>query len=186
MPFPFSWQALFVASGEFFRGMRSRSGKSTAMQGWTRGRENSVVPPGLESLLPLSPALKRWAKLDRPSGARGWKACSPKSALASDGSKGAGPPFDRGCPTLRAFCEGWEFSPVLPSLLAMCEQPGLQGCSSRLPTLAKNARVGQPRFVRFFKARGHFSGLAARVNSCPSLDILLGGSLILAADKFGR
>ena len=39
------------------------------MQGWKRVRENSVVPPGLESLLPLSPALKRWAKLDRPSGA---------------------------------------------------------------------------------------------------------------------
>src|SRR5258705_446377 len=30
--------------------------------------ENSVVPPGLESFLPLSPALKRWAKLERPSG----------------------------------------------------------------------------------------------------------------------
>jgi hypothetical protein len=32
-------------------------------------RENSVVP-GLESFLSLFPALKRWAKLDRPSGAR--------------------------------------------------------------------------------------------------------------------
>src|SRR5450759_550605 len=32
-------------------------------------RENSVVPPGPESFLPLFPALKRWAKLDRPSGA---------------------------------------------------------------------------------------------------------------------
>ena len=31
--------------------------------------ENSVVPPGLESFLPASPALKRWAKLERPSGA---------------------------------------------------------------------------------------------------------------------
>src|SRR5208282_3571783 len=31
--------------------------------------ENSVVPPGLESLGPLFPALKRWAKLVRPSGA---------------------------------------------------------------------------------------------------------------------
>jgi hypothetical protein len=31
--------------------------------------ENSVVPPGLESFLPLSPALKRWAKLGRPYGA---------------------------------------------------------------------------------------------------------------------
>jgi hypothetical protein len=30
-------------------------------------RENSVVPPGLESFLPLFPALKRWAKLGRPS-----------------------------------------------------------------------------------------------------------------------
>ncbi len=33
-------------------------------------RESWVVPPGLESLLPLFPALKRWAKLVRPSGAR--------------------------------------------------------------------------------------------------------------------
>src|SRR5882724_2145038 len=32
-------------------------------------RENSAVPPGLESFLPLVPALKRWAKLERPSGA---------------------------------------------------------------------------------------------------------------------
>ena len=31
-------------------------------------RENSAVAPGLESLLPLSPALKRWAKMDCPSG----------------------------------------------------------------------------------------------------------------------
>jgi len=31
--------------------------------------ENSVVPPGLESCLPLYPALKRWAKVARPSGA---------------------------------------------------------------------------------------------------------------------
>src|ERR1019366_3588171 len=32
-------------------------------------RENSVVPPGLESFFPLFPALKRWAKFGRPSGA---------------------------------------------------------------------------------------------------------------------
>jgi len=32
-------------------------------------RENSVVPTGLESFLPLYPALKRWAKLGRPFGA---------------------------------------------------------------------------------------------------------------------
>jgi hypothetical protein len=31
--------------------------------------ENSVVPPGLESFLPLYPALKRWAIGRRPSGA---------------------------------------------------------------------------------------------------------------------
>ena len=31
--------------------------------------EDSVVPPGLESLFPLFPALKGWAKLGRPSGA---------------------------------------------------------------------------------------------------------------------
>jgi penicillin amidase len=33
-------------------------------------QDNWVVPPGLESFVPLSPALKRWAKLGRPSGAR--------------------------------------------------------------------------------------------------------------------
>ena len=33
-------------------------------------RQNWVVPPGLGLLLPLFPALKRWAKLVRPSG--GW------------------------------------------------------------------------------------------------------------------
>jgi ribonuclease HI len=32
-------------------------------------RENWVVPPGLRSFFPLFPALKRWAKLVRPSGA---------------------------------------------------------------------------------------------------------------------
>jgi TldD protein len=32
-------------------------------------REDSVVPPGLESFVPPSPALKRWAKFGRPSGA---------------------------------------------------------------------------------------------------------------------
>jgi hypothetical protein len=31
--------------------------------------ENSVVPPGLESFVPFFPALARWAKLVRPSGA---------------------------------------------------------------------------------------------------------------------
>jgi hypothetical protein len=32
-------------------------------------RENWVVPPGLGSFFPLFPALKRWAKFVRPSGA---------------------------------------------------------------------------------------------------------------------
>ncbi len=34
-----------------------------------RARENLVVPPGLESFLTLFPAINRWAKLARPSGA---------------------------------------------------------------------------------------------------------------------
>src|SRR5450759_5427495 len=38
-------------------------------------REDSVVPPGLESFLPLFPTLKRWAKLGRPSGAAFSCAC---------------------------------------------------------------------------------------------------------------
>ncbi len=37
-------------------------------QGLKSVGENWVVPPGLESLVPLSPALKRWAKLGRSSG----------------------------------------------------------------------------------------------------------------------
>jgi TldD protein len=37
--------------------------------GLQRVGENSAVPPGLESVGPLFPALKRWAKLGRPSGA---------------------------------------------------------------------------------------------------------------------
>jgi len=45
-------------------------------------RENSAAPPGLESLLPLYPALKRWAKLGRPSGAesRAYEARASSSA----------------------------------------------------------------------------------------------------------
>src|ERR1019366_6642991 len=38
--------------------------------GLKRMRENPVVPLGLESFLLLSPALKRWANVDRPSGTR--------------------------------------------------------------------------------------------------------------------
>jgi hypothetical protein len=38
-------------------------------QGLKSVRENWVVPPGLRSFFPLFPALKRWAKLVRPSGA---------------------------------------------------------------------------------------------------------------------
>ena len=38
-------------------------------QGLKSVRENSVVPPGLEFFFPLYPALKRWAKFGRPSGA---------------------------------------------------------------------------------------------------------------------
>ena len=34
-----------------------------------RVRENSVVPPGLQTFVPLFPAINRWAKFGRPSGA---------------------------------------------------------------------------------------------------------------------
>jgi len=37
-------------------------------QRWKCVGENSVVPPGLGSFVPLFPALPRWAKLVRPSG----------------------------------------------------------------------------------------------------------------------
>src|ERR1035437_5528143 len=50
---------------------------------WILGRaplqgvgENSVVPPGLDSSGPLFPALKRWAKLVRPSGASFLVSCA--------------------------------------------------------------------------------------------------------------
>jgi len=46
--------------------------------------ENSVVPPGLESFLRLFPALKRWAKLVRPSGA----GLPCRAALSWDGRAG--------------------------------------------------------------------------------------------------
>src|SRR6202140_1943640 len=52
---------------------------SRLILGWTalqRAGENSTVPPGLESLGPLFPALKRWAKLGRPYGAGFSIACT--------------------------------------------------------------------------------------------------------------
>src|SRR5271166_4760021 len=43
---------------------------------WVKSpRAHSVVPPGLASSSPLFPVLKRWAKLDRPSGAG---SCGPR------------------------------------------------------------------------------------------------------------
>ena len=48
---------------------KSRRGDPVATQALQWVRENSVVPPGLISLVPLFPPLKRWAKLGRPSGA---------------------------------------------------------------------------------------------------------------------
>ena len=42
-------------------------GNSRLISGLASG--DSVVPPGLESFLPIVPALKRWANLGRPSGA---------------------------------------------------------------------------------------------------------------------
>ena len=52
----------------------------------------SVVPPGLESFVPTFPALKRWAKLDRPSGARFSSGTQFSSEVSSEAgfSPGAG------------------------------------------------------------------------------------------------
>ena len=47
-------------------GAVARPGRAKLGSVWVR---TPVVPPGLDSLVPLSPALKRWAKLVRPSGA---------------------------------------------------------------------------------------------------------------------
>jgi len=49
--------------------MNIQEGKGKVPQGLKSVRENWVVPPGPESLGPLFPALKRWAKFGRPSGA---------------------------------------------------------------------------------------------------------------------
>ena len=54
---------------------RSRSAAEAGLEdksiiaGWKLAGEHWVVPPGLATFLPLFPALKRWAKLGRPSGA---------------------------------------------------------------------------------------------------------------------
>jgi hypothetical protein len=50
-------------------GLVTKRRKFRIPQGLENVDENSVVPPGLESVVPLFPALKRWAKLGRPSGA---------------------------------------------------------------------------------------------------------------------
>src|SRR5664280_365542 len=48
---------------------KAADGKKRLIAALKSVRENSVVPPGLESILRFYPALKRWAKLGRPSGA---------------------------------------------------------------------------------------------------------------------
>ncbi len=53
------------------RGLRSIATGGMSAEVNTRPKrvsEEWVVPPGLESFFPLSPALKRWAKLGRPRG----------------------------------------------------------------------------------------------------------------------
>ncbi len=63
-------------TGRLISGLSSGSGFTNTLQPGRhvaneliRVRANSVVPPGLESFVPLFPALKRWAKLGLPSGA---------------------------------------------------------------------------------------------------------------------
>jgi penicillin amidase len=55
-------------------------------------KENLVVPPGLESFVPLFPALKRWAKLGRPSGAGYFSGAGFSSG--TEYASGAGYPDD--------------------------------------------------------------------------------------------
>jgi hypothetical protein len=50
-------------------GLVTKRRKFRIPQGLENVDENSVVPPGLESYLLPFPALKRWAKVGRPSGA---------------------------------------------------------------------------------------------------------------------
>src|ERR1019366_7857718 len=60
------WKRYFPASPQRLNSRCRRQDNFAALK---CARENSVVPPGLESFLQLFPALKRWAKLVRPSGA---------------------------------------------------------------------------------------------------------------------
>jgi hypothetical protein len=52
-----------------YNSVNSLSENALGPQGLKSVRENWVVPPGLKSYFPLYPALKRGAKLVRPSGA---------------------------------------------------------------------------------------------------------------------
>jgi hypothetical protein len=119
-------------------------------------RENWAVPPGLESFLPLFPALKRWAKLVRPC--RGWipdslhhqpirEVGSHARSKASDDSAGLTARLKR----LRKN--------------AICRGRTATGAEEAAKELIEGVK-GTPQALK----REHiFSDLTARVNSCPSL-----------------
>ncbi len=67
-------------------------------------KESWVVPPGLESFVPLFPALKRWAKLGRPSGAEYFYRARYSSGAGF--SSGAGYPDE----VFRAGSNNWVVS----------------------------------------------------------------------------
>src|SRR5580765_515044 len=60
--------------------MRASTGSDRVFEAGIASGERSVVPPGLGSFSALYPALKRWASLDRPSGASLICAANPRLA----------------------------------------------------------------------------------------------------------
>src|ERR1019366_9291299 len=91
-----------------------------------RVREDSVVPPGLESFSLLFPALKRWAKLVRPSGAAFSRSSFHRIAKTSVLTH-----------TLKSVRE----SSVVP--------PGLESSSPLFPALKRRAIFGRPSGAGF-------------------------------------
>jgi hypothetical protein len=97
--------------------------------------ENSVVPPGLESFLPRSPALKRWAKLERPSGAGFSESSFPSLVQEQTFAQGL----------KRCSTQNLAFSENCKAQLQNGLNAALKRCSTQDPTLlAKCINAVQP------------------------------------------
>ena len=94
-------------------------------------RENSVVPPGLESFSPPFPALKRWAKLGRPSGAGFSRLTAAVNRYATQKQN----------KTVAAAVKSVRENSVVP--------PGLESFSPLFPALKRWAKLGRPSGAGF-------------------------------------